>query len=232
VARLRAEGGFGLLELLIAMVMLNVALFAIVGVFNATTVAIRRAGDVSAATAVADKQIETYRSLSNCAIWLDQWLMPASGTTYANDTAAYNNITYWNAGTAAHSQRWVTDGTDGTSVVAQPNLLSCAWTGQATAFTISSTGLTSTQGANNATTGIDSLGFITPPTSTSISTVKPVQTIAGPDGIKYTVYTYIILVQPSSAEWAKQVTVVVYDPRITTKVLARETAVFDPITGG
>jgi type II secretory pathway pseudopilin PulG len=230
VARLREEDGFGLLELLIAMVMLNVALFAIVGVFNATTVAIRRAGDVSAATAVADKQIEMYRSLSNCAIWLDQWLMPASGSAYALATANFNNITYWNAGAAANSQRWVTDGTDGTTVAAQANLHSCAWTGQGTAFSISATGLTATQGANNATTGIDSLGFITPPTNANISAVKPVQTIAGPDGVKYTVYTYIILVQPTSAEWAKQVTVVVYDPH-STRILARESAVFDPITG-
>jgi hypothetical protein len=171
-----------------------------------------------------------YRGLSNCAIWLDQWLMPAAGSTYALATANYNNIAYWSAGTAAHSQLWVTDGTDGTTVVAQPNLDSCGWTAQGTAFNFSSTGLTATQGANNATTGIDSLGFITPPTNASISSVKPVQTIAGPDGIKYTVYTYIILVQPSSSEWAKQVTVVVYDPH-STRVLARETSVFDPITG-
>ena len=58
--------------------------------------------------------------------------------------------------------------------------------------------------------------------------VEPIQTILGPDGQKYTVYTYIILVQPSSGEYTKQVTVVVRDPRNTAKILARESAVFDP----
>jgi type II secretory pathway pseudopilin PulG len=231
VARLRAENGFGLLELIIAMVILNIALFAIVGVFNASTVAIRRAGDISAATAVADKQIEMYRGLSNCAIWLDQYLIPVSTSAYGLDTKSYNNVTYWNAGVSASNQVWVTDGMDDSNNYSQPNLKSCAWTAQGTAFTMSNTGLTATQGANNATTGIDSLGFITPPTSAAISAVKPVQTIAGPDGVKYVVNTYIILVQPSSSEWAKQVTVVVVDPHNSARVLARETSVFDPITG-
>jgi len=56
--RIREESGFGLLELLIAMVVLNVGLFAVVGVFNGATVAMGRASTISAATAVADKQME------------------------------------------------------------------------------------------------------------------------------------------------------------------------------
>jgi type II secretory pathway pseudopilin PulG len=228
VRRLREESGFGLLELLIAMVMLNVALFAIVGVFNATTVAIRRAGDVSAATAVADKQIEIYRSLTNCAIWLDHVIMPAAGSAYALDTKSYSNIAYWNPSTSASQQYWVTDAMDDTNITGQTNLLSCGWKAQQSGLTVP---LTTTQGADNATTGIDSLGLVTPPTSTTVSAVKPIQTIVGPDGVKYLVYTYIILVQPTGSEWVKQVTVVVYDPHSTTRALARESSVFDPITG-
>ncbi|HEV7133356.1 MAG TPA: type II secretion system protein [Gaiellaceae bacterium] len=236
MARLRNESGFGMLELLIAMVVLNVGLFALVGTFNASTVAIKRAGDRSAATAVADKQMEIYRGLGNCAIWLDQWLMPAVGSQYALDTTSYNGsassspkISYWSTGTAADSQYWATDGMDSSNFLSQINLASCAWKAQGAANQLTLP-LTATQGANNATTGIDSLGLVTPYSSATISAVKPVQTIIGPNGLNYTVYTYIVLVQPTSGEYAKQVTVVVYDPRNSTHVLARETSVFDPTT--
>ena len=66
--------------------------------------------------------------------------------------------------------------------------------------------------------------MVTPPSSA----VKPVQVIAGPDGTSYTVDTYIVLVQPTAGEWTKQVTVAVYDPHNSSRVLAREVSTFDP----
>ncbi len=166
VARARDESGFGMLELLIAMVVLNVGLFALVGAFNASTVAIRRAGDKAAATAVADKQMEVYRGLGSCAIWLDSVLMPAAGSTYALDTQSFNGtatsspqVAYWNSGASANSQYWATDGVTTANVAGQTNLASCAWKaqGSANAYALP---LTATTGANNATTGIDSLGLV------------------------------------------------------------------------
>jgi type II secretory pathway pseudopilin PulG len=59
--RLRRAGGFGLVELLIALLVLNIGIFAIVAAFNAGALAIRRASRVSAAAAVADKQMEAFR---------------------------------------------------------------------------------------------------------------------------------------------------------------------------
>jgi type II secretory pathway pseudopilin PulG len=233
VARLRDQSGFGMLELLIAMVILNIGVFALVGVFNASAVAIRRAGDTSAATAVADKQMELYRGIENCAIWLDQWLMPASGSTYALDQRSYNGtasytpqIPYWSAATAADQQYWVTDGMDSATTfqfngATQTNLASCAYKTMTTSQTLP---LTATNGSS---ANIDSLGTITPMSTAATSTVKPIQTITGPDGVGYTVYTYIVLVQSTGGEWAKQVTIVVYDPRDTTHTLARETSIFD-----
>jgi type II secretory pathway pseudopilin PulG len=238
----REESGFGLLELLIAMVVLNIGLFALIGAFNAGTVAVSRARYISSATVVADKQMETYRSLQNCAIWLDEWLVPASNSAYAADAYDYNGtsafapnqISYWNAGGSADTQYWVTDGTDGQPAQFGPqdNLASCAYISQSTKQTVP---LTSSQGSS---ANIDGLGMVTPPSSA----VKPVQTIAGPDGTSYTVDTYIVLVQPCTptpptgqscpdadkGEWAKQVTVVVYDPHNSTRVLAREVSTFDP----
>jgi type II secretory pathway pseudopilin PulG len=240
IRRMRHEAGFGMLELLIALVILNVGLFALVGVFNASTASIGRARGVTAATAVADKQMELYRGMTNCAIWLDQWLMPASGTAYANDTSSFNGssgfspqVPYWSTSTAADQQYWVTDGMDAGNFKSQTNLASCAYTGQATSATLP---LTSTTGSS---ANLGSLNAVTPAVSsttcgtsaTQPCAVKPTQSIVGPDGQTYTVYTYIILVQPTNGEWTKQVTVVVRDPRNSNRILARESAVFDPTAG-
>jgi type II secretory pathway pseudopilin PulG len=225
VTRAREEGGFGMLELLLAMLVLNIGIFALVGAFNAGTVAVSRARYISSATAVADKQMEVYRSLQNCAIWLDRWLMPASNSAYAQDAYDFNGtsafspqIPYWNSGGSADTQYWVTDGMDINNAFGQDNLTSCAYLSQTTTQTMP---LTSTQGSS---ANIDGLGMVTPPSSA----VKPVQVIAGPDGTSYTVDTYIVLVQPTAGEWTKQVTVAVYDPHNSTRVLAREVSTFDP----
>jgi Tfp pilus assembly protein PilE len=60
--RLRRSGGFGLVELLIALLVLNIGIFAIVAAFNGGALAIRRASHMSAAAAVADKQMEAFRN--------------------------------------------------------------------------------------------------------------------------------------------------------------------------
>jgi type II secretory pathway pseudopilin PulG len=213
-----------MLELLIAMVILNVALLAIVGAFNASTVAVARSHTLNGAVAVADQQMETYRSLPNCAIWLDQALMPSSGSTYALDTTSFNGTTasspqiaYWSTATAANAQSWATDGTDGVAFDDQTNLASCAYAG---------TGATSTR-VTLPLAGVSPSSLTTPPSAA----VTPEQTIAGPDGAKYTVDTYIVLVKPSYGEWTKQVSVVVRDPKDASKVLAREVSVFDPTAG-
>ena len=56
--RLRAEQGFGLIELLIAMVMLNVGILAIVGAFNSGIFALNRASRITTDSALADQQME------------------------------------------------------------------------------------------------------------------------------------------------------------------------------
>jgi len=112
---------------------------------------------------------------------------------------------------------------------AQANLASCAYTTMTTSQALP---LTAT---NGSAANIDSLGTITPRSSAATSTVKPIQTVTGPDGVSYPVYTYIVLVQrtytvlgvSTPGEWTKQVTIVVYDPRIATHVLAREVSTFD-----
>jgi type II secretory pathway pseudopilin PulG len=207
---LRDESGFGLLELLIAMVILNIGLFAMVGAFNAASVGIARAADVSAATAVADKQMEIYRSLQDCALWLDAASFPVknSGSAYQADTKAYTDtvtnspVAFFDKSATPTNQAllpWATSATSSASNV--------PWNGDIPSSCTLSAG-------------------VTPPTTAT----QAIQTIAGPDGATYPVYTYIILTQPTGGTYVKQVTIVVRSPRLTSKILARQTSVFNPIT--
>jgi Tfp pilus assembly protein PilV len=80
-----SEAGFGLIELIISMVVLQVALLAIIGAFSASAVALGHAGKSSTATVLADQQLELYRSMPYDAIGLDTAGAPTSGT-YTSDT--------------------------------------------------------------------------------------------------------------------------------------------------
>lgn len=90
LSRVRAQDGFGVIELTIAVVILNVGILAIVAAFNSGVLALSRSSKVANATVIADKYLERYRGYRNCQIYLD----PSSGTiptsgTYASDSA-YN----------------------------------------------------------------------------------------------------------------------------------------------
>jgi Tfp pilus assembly protein PilV len=82
-----SEEGFGLIELLIAVVILQIALLAIIGAFSAGATALGHAARINTATALADQQMELYRSMPYTAIGLDTGNAPTSGT-YVGDTGA------------------------------------------------------------------------------------------------------------------------------------------------
>jgi Tfp pilus assembly protein PilV len=84
IARVRTEEGFGLIELMVSMVMLNVGILAVVAAFNSGTVALRNAGEVSTASVVADKQMELYRALLYSEIAVD-----ATAVATANADSVY-----------------------------------------------------------------------------------------------------------------------------------------------
>jgi type II secretory pathway pseudopilin PulG len=81
-----SEDGFGLVELLIAMVILQVALLALVGAFGAGSVALGRASRANTAQALANQQIELYRSMTYDPIGLDTASAPTTGM-YVADTS-------------------------------------------------------------------------------------------------------------------------------------------------
>lgn len=89
-ARLRSEQGFGLIELLIAMMVLNLGILAIVAAFNSGALAMRRASQTSTGSVLADKQMELYRALN----WSAIGLRSGAATVPGSVAEACANATY------------------------------------------------------------------------------------------------------------------------------------------
>jgi Tfp pilus assembly protein PilV len=92
--RAREESGFGLLELLMAMVMLNVGILAIVAAFSSGNSALARASRISTASALADKEMEIYRGADydNIAFITSEWNSAIGDSTYTGDTVYQTNM--------------------------------------------------------------------------------------------------------------------------------------------
>jgi type II secretory pathway pseudopilin PulG len=88
-ARLRSERGMGLIELLIAMTVLQIAIFAIFAMMQAGALSILRSSRVSAATATGERQLELYRGLLYRDLGLD--------TSLSTD-ALHQSDAEWNGG--------------------------------------------------------------------------------------------------------------------------------------
>jgi Tfp pilus assembly protein PilV len=86
-ARLRSQEGFGLIELLIAMVMLNIGILAVVAAYQTGMFALNRASRISTASALADQQMELFRALTYSAIALDSTSLASVDNTYTCDSA-------------------------------------------------------------------------------------------------------------------------------------------------
>jgi type II secretory pathway pseudopilin PulG len=88
------ESGFGLLELLMAMVMLNVGVLAIVAAFSSGNAALARASRISTAAALADKQIEIYRGqdYDNILFTTSEWNSAVGDSTYTSDSVYQQNM--------------------------------------------------------------------------------------------------------------------------------------------
>jgi type II secretory pathway pseudopilin PulG len=87
--RLRVDqDGFGLIELLIAMVILNVGLLAIIASFQAGIISLSRASRLTTAAVLADQQMELYRAITYDSIRLASATIPTAAP-YTTDTA-YN----------------------------------------------------------------------------------------------------------------------------------------------
>ena len=61
--RMRNEDGLGLIELLIALLVLNVGIFATLGAFTSAASTLKRSSRISTAAAIADQEIEALHNL-------------------------------------------------------------------------------------------------------------------------------------------------------------------------
>jgi Tfp pilus assembly protein PilV len=92
--RLRSnEAGFGLVELIIAMTVLNVGLLALIAAMNSGALALSRASRVSTAAALAESHMELFRSLTYGEIRLDDTTLAADRDATYNADAAWNDTT-------------------------------------------------------------------------------------------------------------------------------------------
>ena len=81
------DGGFGLLELLIAMTVMTIGIMAIVAGFSSGLIALNSASRASTAGVLADKQMEAYRALPYTKIALKASLVSAAASPYTTDTS-------------------------------------------------------------------------------------------------------------------------------------------------
>src|SRR5438105_5267123 len=86
--RAREETGFGLIELLMAMVMLNVGILAVVAAFSSGNAALARASQISTAATLADKQMEIYRGqhYDNIVFITSEWNSAIADSVYTSDS--------------------------------------------------------------------------------------------------------------------------------------------------
>ena len=93
-ARVRNEAGFGLIELLMAMTMLNIGIIALVAAFNSGAVALGRASKLSNAATLADTQMELFRGMRYTSIVQDttEWTSAVADATWTADSVYQNNM--------------------------------------------------------------------------------------------------------------------------------------------
>ena len=83
-----------MLELLMAMVMLNVGILAIVAAFSSGNAALSRANRISTAGTLGNKQMEVYRGLKydNIVFVTSEWNAALADSTYTADTTYEQNM--------------------------------------------------------------------------------------------------------------------------------------------
>jgi Tfp pilus assembly protein PilV len=83
----RRQDGFGMPELLLAMVVLIIGVFAVFGLFASGVVTLERASRIATASAIADSQIEQFRTVRYEVIGLTAAALGSADSTYTGDPA-------------------------------------------------------------------------------------------------------------------------------------------------
>ena len=91
--RARVQAGFGMVELICAMVILQVGILAVFAMFHSGFTQITRASKVTTAAALADSEMEGYRAITFNSIGLTSAAVTAADSTYTGGSGgAYKAI--------------------------------------------------------------------------------------------------------------------------------------------
>jgi Tfp pilus assembly protein PilV len=85
--RVRDERGFGLVELLAAMVVLMVGILALFAMFESGIRHLSRTSTITTAGALADREMEGYRAIRYASIGLPDSLVTGAAAPYSSDAA-------------------------------------------------------------------------------------------------------------------------------------------------
>jgi Tfp pilus assembly protein PilV len=83
----RDEAGFGLVEVLAAMIVLSVGILALFAMFESGIRHIKRASTVTTAGALADREMENFRAIRYASIGLPESLVTTATAPYSSDPA-------------------------------------------------------------------------------------------------------------------------------------------------
>ena len=87
IRRAREEQGFAMVEMLIAIVVINVGLLTILFALTSGMTTLRRSAESSTASALADKQLEKYRAVTFSSVFLDTSSLSSTDSTYQSDSS-------------------------------------------------------------------------------------------------------------------------------------------------
>lgn len=99
--RLESEEGFGLIELIAATAVLSIALLALLAGYGSAVVSLRLSSEKTTASAIANAQMELFRSLPYASIGLDATALAAAETgdsVYSTDHASLDDPNALTAG--------------------------------------------------------------------------------------------------------------------------------------
>ncbi|MDQ3856873.1 MAG: prepilin-type N-terminal cleavage/methylation domain-containing protein [Actinomycetota bacterium] len=242
----RRESGFGLVEMLCALVLLSVGVLAVIAMFESGVTQLRRASTLTTAGAIAESQMEKFRELRFDALGVPDSLAAAADATYKADPAfradASPTTTLASALSASATSLAVASASGFPAnapfrVKLGSEIILVSRGAGTTQWTV-------TRGVDGTVAGAYAAGTslvlkervsVAACGSPPCTTIVPTTTVAGADGRSYRVDSYAtwrtVDTTGGTGRQVKLMTVVVRDSGSPGKVWARASSSFDEATG-
>ena len=245
-ALLRRESGFGLVEMLCALVVLSVGVLAVIAMFESGVKQLRRASTVTTAGAIAESQMEKFRELKFESLGVPDSLAAGADATYKGDPAFRADTTPTTtlaAALSASATSLTVTSASGFPAVA-PFRVKLGSEIVLVSRGAGTTQWTVTRAMDGTVAGSYAAGTslvwkqrvaVAACGSPPCTTIVPTATVPGADRRSYRVDTYAtwrtIDTGAATGRQVKVMTVVVRDSQSPAKVWARASSSFDEATG-